>query len=237
MEIFIGEAIGTFVFVFFTLAIISNVISLDKGNVMSVFAISIGIGIAYLVPCILFSDLTGAHFNIAVTASVFLLGILDIKLIGYYISAQVLGSIVASFLYAVCFRSNLKKCRDEDLKVKLYAVAPTSKNNILNFIKETAVSYIFMFMILLITFVVKDLSKGEVYILMFLVIALLGMAFNYTVVAFNPLRDIFTRLLFAPRDIKSQISKVYVAVTILAPILGTVLATLTYKIIPWDKIM
>lgn len=239
MEILIGETIGTFIFVFFTLTIISNAVSIsaDRDSNSLLFVTSIGVGVSYLIPCIIFGDLTGAHFNPAVTIAVAILNMIEKDLIIYYILGELIGAIFATLVSFICCRNNLEKCNDTESRIKLFAVYSNYGNLFNNFIREVVASFIYMIILLIITFVISDISTVGTYVLIFLVIVGIGFAFDYTTLALNPFRDIFSRLIFMPMKLRDKATMLYSIVVLIAPIIGTALAVLLYKYLPWEHII
>ena len=239
MIIYISEAIGTFLNVFFTLAIISNVICKNENNVsagtISLLTTSIGVGLAYLVPCVIFGDISGAHFNPAITIATSILGIFDKRFMWGYILSEAAGAFVAAGIYLICFRNNILKCVNADSKVKLFVVNVDEKQNfIISFIKELFATFFLMFSMLAVTYMLKAVTTESVYILYFLIIVAIGLVFDYTEVSTNPFRDIFSRLIFVPFNLRSKISIPYMFVTIIAPVVGAILAVLMYNVLPFS---
>lgn len=245
MMIYIGELLGTFLFTFFNLSIITNVVSKSKNDAIRLFIISIGTSISYILPLILFSDITGGHFNPAITIACFFIDDFNNAFINGYIISQSIGAFIATVLCRILYinvekdnsdLSSLDSIDDDfndinntlDEKRKLYVVVPNGYIFI-NFVKEFFASFIFMLGIIFITF---ENDNSNVYIntiYYFLIAFIVGMVFDYTCVSINPFRDIFNRIIFTPLKLRSIMHYVYIVVVILGPILGMISATFFYK--------
>ena len=105
MIIYISEVIGTFMFVYLLLSIIANAICSSENNKISLLTTSIGVGLAYVVPCILFGEVSGAHFNPIITIATSVFDVFEIRFMWGYIIAEAIGAFLASVLYIVFFKS------------------------------------------------------------------------------------------------------------------------------------
>ena len=234
MIIYIGEAIGTFLFVFLSHAIIFNAVSDNHNNKISLIVTSIGVGLAYIVPCIIFGEITGGHFNPAITIATSLSNIFERRFMVGYIVSEAIGAIFASLLYSICNREKMVRNATVMSNYKMYLGYPNDSSYAVYFIKEIFATFILMFAMLAITFLYKDLSVESSYILFFFVIVAIGFAFDYTTITANPFRELFTKLFFAPRVIKQKINMAYVLFALLAPVIGAILACKLYTMLPWE---
>lgn len=87
----IAEFVGTF---FLVLTVGLNVLGGSKAGAYS---------IAASLMCMIYAlgDVSGAHFNPAVTLAIFVRGKIDAKEAGKYVQAQLAGAIVAGYMYAI----------------------------------------------------------------------------------------------------------------------------------------
>src|SRR5436190_3172130 len=104
MQKFFAEALGTFALVFAgTGAIIINDVS--KGAVSNV-GVALTFGLVILAMIYTFGDISGAHFNPAVTLGFWVAGRMTPELVLPYIVSQFIGAICASSLLAILFLSH-----------------------------------------------------------------------------------------------------------------------------------
>lgn len=229
MIIYFGEAIGTCIFLFLNLSIISNVVSRSGDTINRLLTISIGTAISYAIPLMFFGEISGGHFNPCITLACIFIDEFDNVFVKGYLISELIGAFVGVLLYNILHFRDIKFCEDVEQKRKLYVVVPRDKNVVLSFIKEFLASFIFMLGIIFISFEFKNVSK-EVLILYYLIITfLIGLAFDYTEVCVNPYRDIFNRIIFTPLHLRSIYHYLYIFVIIIAPILGMLSATFVYK--------
>jgi aquaporin NIP len=100
----IAEAIGTFALVFAgTGAIIINDVS---NQAVTHVGIALTFGLIVLAMIYTVGDVSGAHFNPAVTLGFWMARRLEGRLVLPYVASQILGALAASGLLAVLFRSH-----------------------------------------------------------------------------------------------------------------------------------
>ena len=91
MKKFVAEIIGTFIF----LSVIIFVVNGSKGDNMNWFKIGLALGIMIL----LFANVSGAHFNPAVSFMFYMNNQLPINELGIYVFGQIIGAILALTLF------------------------------------------------------------------------------------------------------------------------------------------
>ena len=97
----LAEFIGTFFLVFVgNCAIIINALS---KNPIGHIGVALAFGLIIFIMVFSCGDISGAHFNPAVTIAFYISGKLKIKDVVTYIASQLLGAIAASFLLRVIF--------------------------------------------------------------------------------------------------------------------------------------
>jgi MIP family channel proteins len=101
MNKYIAEFVGTFTLVFVgTGAIVVNDVS---EGVITHVGIALAFGLAIMVMIYAVGDVSGAHFNPAVSFGFWLAGRLPVESLLYYILSQVGGSLLASLLLKILF--------------------------------------------------------------------------------------------------------------------------------------
>jgi aquaporin Z len=100
MQRYVAELLGTFTLVFVGSLSILAAVALDGPLVISV---AFGFGLALLAGLYAFGEISGGHFNPAVSLAMFLSGRLDVRnMIGYWV-AQVVGAILAALAVLAAF--------------------------------------------------------------------------------------------------------------------------------------
>ena len=205
MNKYFSEFIGTFVLIFIGCgAIMTNEISGDIGHV----GISLAFGIAVLIMIYSVGNVSGAHFNPAVTIAFYFVNKLDKKMVLPYICSQLSGALTASLLLKFIY----------NVEGNLFGTN-TSVGIGRTFLLEVIFTFILMVVILNVSTGYKE--KG----------IMAGVAVGFTVficalvcgpltgASLNPARSI------APALVSLELTNVWVY--IVAPIVGAVLATKT----------
>ena len=207
MKKYIAELIGTYALVFCgTGAIVINHVT--EGAVTHV-GIAITFGLIVTAMIYSFGNVSGAHINPAVTLAFSLTDRFDKKLVLPYVVAQIIGAILASatlrFLFLEC------DTLGETLPYGSWHQT---------FILEIILSY---FLMLVILFVGQNKSIKQFTGMAVGAVVLLEAMFAgpITGASMNPARSI------GPAIISGQISELWIY--ILAPVLGMVLASFTWK--------
>jgi len=105
MKKYIAELIGTFALVFCgTGAIIINE---QTGGTVSHVGIAATFGLIVLAMIYTFGEISGAHFNPAVTIAFCIVKLFPLKHLGFYIIFQIAGAILASLILKQLFPENI----------------------------------------------------------------------------------------------------------------------------------
>ena len=214
MKKYIAEFIGTF-----TLVLFGTGCAVLSGG--SIIVTSLAFGLAIIASAYVIGDISGCHVNPAVSFAFLLSKKMTIKdFVGYVIS-QVLGALAGSgVLYAVLKMSQLAT---DTFGANGYA--ELSAVNISLFgalIVEVILTFVFVYTILGVTSDDKKSSVAGVVIGLTLVfVHLLGISLTGTSV--NPARSL------APAIIQGGEALRQVWLFIVAPLIGSFLATMTFK--------
>ena len=100
----IAEFIGTFALVFFGCG--SMILSEINPSAISVDSIPIIFGLIVAAMIYAFGDISGAHFNPAVSLAFYQNKNINLKELCYYIPSQILGAVLASFSHSFFFGKN-----------------------------------------------------------------------------------------------------------------------------------
>lgn len=207
MKKYLAELIGTFALVFCGTgaAIINDVTDGSVGNL----GIGITFGLIVMAMIYTFGSISGAHINPAVTIAFSITDRFEKKSLLGYISAQLIGAIMASGTLRILFI-------DHD---KLGSTLPAGSWH-QSFILEIILTY---FLMLVIIFVSQN--KQLSHYTGMAVGGIVGLeaifAGPITGASMNPARSI------APAIVSGHISELWIY--ILAPIIGALLASLTWK--------
>lgn len=234
---YIAEFVGTMMLIILGDGVVANV-NLTKsgmkggGSVQVTFAW----GLAVLLPAFIFGAASGAHFNPAVSIAQAAAGNLAWSLVPGYIVAQVAGAFVGGCIVYLLFKDQFDSTEDPATKLGVFSTGPAIRNIPRNFFSEVIGTFVLVFAILGIGNV-PGLAGGVNYLLVFGIIVSVGMSLGgLTGYAINPARDLGPRLAHAVLPIKGKGSSNFsygLVVPVFGPIVGGLLATLLYKVIPW----
>jgi len=151
----LGEFLATFLFLYIAMAVPYNMSKLDtpiNNPATSAIAVSfIAVGVIYS-----FADISGAHFNPAVTFAVYVTGKTNFTKAVAYISAQLLGAVWASFWFVVTFPNGA-----HDLST-LALVPKTTIGAGYQLVMEFTLTFILVYVIFSVAFDTVDSKAVEV---------------------------------------------------------------------------
>lgn len=209
MKKYIAESIGTFLLVFCgTGAIIVNQ---ESSGSLGLLGIALTFGIIVSAVIYIFGNISGAHINPSVTIALVIGKLTTKKEAVFYISAQIIGALLASILLKFIFPNNLF----------LGATIPTGEIQ-QSFIIEFILTFILMLTILGVTSK-KEFSNIAGLIIGLVVTGIILFAGPISGGSFNPARSI------APAIVSGNITALWVYIA--APTLGAILAILVWKFI------
>ena len=210
MRKYLAEFIGTFALVFCGTGAI--IINQESGGVITHVGVAITFGLIVSAMIYTVGDISGAHLNPAVTIAFWFSKTFPAKEILPYILSQGLGAFLASFTLKFLFPTN------NMLGSTLPAGSPMQ-----SFVLEIILTFILMFVII-------HIAKGSKEQGMFAGIAIGGVVMLEAMFAgpicgasMNPIRSI------APALVSGNVQHLWVY--ILAPILGAMLAVVSWNIL------
>lgn len=234
---YIAEFLGTMMLIILGDGVCANV-NLNKSGMKGGGSVQITFawGLAVLVPAFIFGAASGAHFNPAVSIAQAAAGNLAWSLVPGYIVAQVAGGFVGGCIVYLLFKDQFDATEDPATKLGVFSTGPAIRNIPRNFFSEVIGTFVLVFAILGIGNV-TGIAGGVNYLLVFGIIVSIGMSLGgLTGYAINPARDLGPRLAHAVLPIKGKGSSNFsygLVVPVFGPIVGGLLATLLYKVIPW----
>lgn len=220
MKKYISEFLGTLTLVLFG----CGIAVVSKGDLV---ATSLAFGLAIVASAYAIGDISGCHVNPAVSLSMFITGKMKKRDFIAYVIAQVLGALAGSALLYLILSSTT--FGTDNLGANGYGYLSASHISLIGAaITEIVLTFIFVFTILGVT---KDDSKsavtGIVIGLTLTFVHLLGIGLTGTSV--NPARSLAPALFVGGHALKQ------VWVFILFPLLGSALASCTFKFLEESK--
>lgn len=215
MKKYIAEVIGTFILVFFG----TGVAVVTNGNLV---ATALAFGLAIVAAAYVIGNISGCHVNPAVSLSMVLTKKMSLEDFAGYVIAQVLGAFAGTcLLYFIIKNTDLYLY----LSLGTNGYGELSATNISlfgAFITEVVLTFVFIYTILGVT---NDESKSNIAPLVIgltlTFVHLLGIGLTGTSV--NPARSL------APAVVMGGMALQQVWVFIIAPFVGSALASLVYK--------
>jgi aquaporin NIP len=214
MKRYIAEIIGTFALVFCgTGAIIINEVS---GGAVTHVGIAITFGLVILTMIYALGDISGAHFNPAVSIGMAIAERMAWKETAFYIVAQIIGAFIASISLKFLFPMN------ETLGTTL----PVG-SDMQSFVLEAILTFMLMFVIMRVTTGEKEkgITAGIV------IGSLIGLEAMFagpiSGASMNPARSL------APAIVSGNLQSLWVY--LIAPILGAIVAAVANRIISPTK--
>lgn len=208
MKKYIAEFIGTFGLVFCGTGAI--IINQETNGVISHVGIAITFGLIVMCMIYTFGEISGAQLNPAVTIGFALSGRFEKKEVLPYIGSQIAGAFLATLILKFLFPMNQN----------LGATLPAG-SQMQSFVLEVILTYFLMLVIL-------NVSQGSKETGLFAGIAIGGTVLLEAMFAgpicgasMNPARSL------SPAVVSGNVADIWVY--IFAPIIGTVLATLSWK--------
>lgn len=207
MKKYIAEFIGTFALVFCgTGAIIVNE---QSNGSLGLIGIALAFGIIISAMIYVFGNISGAHINPSVTIALVIGKLTSKRDAVFYISAQILGAILASGLLKFTFSKNLT----------LGTTIP-SGDLLQSFILEFVLTFFLMLTILAVTSK-KEFSNIAGLIIGLVVTGIILFAGPISGGSFNPARSL------APAIVSGNFTALWIYIT--APTLGAIAAMLIWK--------
>ncbi|MEO7045899.1 MAG: MIP/aquaporin family protein [Ferruginibacter sp.] len=233
MSPFIAELIGTCLLILLGNGVVANVVlHRTKGNSSGWIVITFGWAIAVFVGVYASAAVSGAHLNPAITIGLALQKN-DWTQVPLYITAQMLGAMLGSFLVWVQYRQHFNETTDADLKLAAFCTAPAIRNTFSNLVSEIIGTFTLMFGVLFISKPNATLGALDALPVALLVLGI-GLSLGGTTgYAINPARDLGPRIMHTILPIKGKRESdwSYSWIPVIGPIIGAVLAVLLFKAI------
>ena len=212
LSCFLAEFLGTTILVLLGNGVVANV-KLERSGMQNGGSvhITLGWGLAVMLPAFIFGATTGAHFNPALTFALAADGSLAWNLVGWYVAGQMLGGALGAVLVWALYYKHFMATEDGIVKRACFCTAPSILCVPSNFLAEFVGTFVLVFAI-----------KG---------IAQTG---NFP----DGMNNFFgPRLMYAllPLGKKDSANWDYAWIPVVAPILGGLAAVGLYKVFPWPS--
>jgi glycerol uptake facilitator protein len=230
MNPYIAEFAGTGLLILLGNSIGANVtLNKTKGNNAGWIVITVGWGLAVLVPATIFGAASGAHFNPALTLAIAMTGGLPWARLPGYVIAQFAGAFSGASLVWLLFRDHFDQTPDPAVKRGVFSTSPAIRRASSNLISEIIGTFVLAFALLACK---ADAQTGNFYA--WAVICVIGMGLGGTTgYAINPARDLGPRIAHAVLPIKGKGPSDwgYAWIPVAGPVIGAVLGGLAAKAI------
>lgn len=244
-EKYIFEFIGTMVLILLGDGVCAAA-SLDKSKAKGAgwVVITMGWGFAVMVGVFIAGSVSGAHLNPAVSIGCAVAGTMEWSAVSGYVIAQMLGGFAGATLVWLFYKDHYDATQDPDTKLGTFCTMPAIEGHRMrNFFCEAVASWLLVFVILVfgvdaniptleaagqhLHIGMGELGAIPVTSLIMAIGMSLGGATGY---AINPARDLSPRIAHAilPMKGKRDSGWGYSWVPVAGPIVGAILAALTY---------
>jgi glycerol uptake facilitator protein len=235
MSSFIGEFFGTALLITMGGGVVANVVlNGTKGNNSGWIVITFGWAMAVFLGVYASTSLGGGgHLNPAVTLALAAFSDFDLGLVVTYLLAQFAGAFVGAIVVWLAYKQHFDSTADKGLKLAVFCTAPAIRNPLYNMITEIVGTFILVFGALTISKPAATLGTLDALPVALLVLGIglsLGGPTGY---AINPARDLGPRIahFILPIPGKRDSDWGYAWVPVVGPIIGALLAALTYKVV------
>ena len=182
-------------------------------------------------PVICYGNVSGAHFNPAVTIGLAIAGGFEWGLVVPYIIAQVLGGCLGGIIVYFFFKDQFDATEDPGTKLGVFSTGPSVRHTVTNFFCEVVGTFVLVYVILM-NRVGSHAESGVAWLFTFGLIVAIGMSLGGTTgYAINPARDAGPRIAHMIVLPKDNHNWSYGWIPVVAPIVGGIVAALFYLLV------
>lgn len=244
MSPFVAEFLGTFLLILLGNGVVANVVlKQTKASGAGWIEITTGWALAVYVGVLVAAPYSGAHINPAVTVSLAICGLFEWSNVLPYISAQLLGAMLGSFVVWLTHKDHYDLTEDiEGIKAS-FCTAPAIRNLPINFLNEVVGTFVLLFAVLYIAGPEIELESEKVVnfglgslgaIPVAFVVWVIGLSLGGTTgYAINPARDLGPRIVYTLLPIKNKRDSdwSYSWIPIIAPLVGGGIAAVLFLVL------
>lgn len=230
MASLLAELIGTMLLIILGDGVVANVVlKKTKGNSSGWIVITTGWALAVAIPAAIFTSVSGALFNPALTIALAIVGQFTWSQVIPYIIAQLLGAFLGAVIVYITYYNHFEETEDQNSKLGVFCTIPEIEDHKINFLTEFIGTFVLTFAVLGIG--AQNIDYGVKVIIIGCLIWAIGLSLGGpTGYAINPARDFGPRLahFLLPIPRKGSSKWEYAWIPIVAPIIGAICGALVY---------
>lgn len=230
MASLLAELIGTMLLIILGDGVVANVVlKKTKGNSSGWIVITTGWALAVAIPAAIFTSVSGALFNPALTIALAIVGQFTWSQVIPYIIAQLLGAFLGAVVVYITYYNHFEETEDQNSKLGVFCTIPEIEDHKINFLTEFIGTFVLTFAVLGIG--AQNIDYGVKVIIVGCLIWAIGLSLGGpTGYAINPVRDFGPRLahFLLPIPRKGSSKWEYAWIPIVAPIIGAICGALVY---------
>lgn len=230
MASLLAELIGTMLLIILGDGVVANVVlKKTKGNSSGWIVITTGWSLAVAIPAAIFTSVSGALFNPALTIALAIVGQFTWSQVIPYIIAQLLGAFLGAVVVYITYYNHFEETEDQNSKLGVFCTIPEIEDHKINFLTEFIGTFVLTFAVLGIG--AQNIDYGVKVIIVGCLIWAIGLSLGGpTGYAINPARDFGPRLahFLLPIPRKGSSKWEYAWIPIVAPIIGAICGALVY---------
>ncbi|PWX74259.1 MIP/aquaporin family protein [Clostridium perfringens] len=230
MASLLAELIGTMLLIILGDGVVANVVlKKTKGNSSGWIVITTGWALAVAIPAAIFTSVSGALFNPALTIALAIVGQFTWSQVIHYIIAQLLGAFLGAVVVYITYYNHFEETEDQNSKLGVFCTIPEIEDHKINFLTEFIGTFVLTFAVLGIG--AQNIDYGVKVIIIGCLIWAIGLSLGGpTGYAINPARDFGPRLahFLLPIPRKGSSKWEYAWIPIVAPIIGAICGALVY---------
>ena len=230
MASLLAALIGTMLLIILGDGVVANVVlKKTKGNSSGWIVITTGWALAVAIPAAIFTSVSGALFNPALTIALAIVGQFTWSQVIPYIIAQLLGAFLGAVVVYITYYNHFEETEDQNSKLGVFCTIPEIEDHKINFLTEFIGTFVLTFAVLGIG--AQNIDYGVKVIIIGCLIWAIGLSLGGpTGYAINPARDFGPRLahFLLPIPRKGSSKWEYAWIPIVAPIIGAICGALVY---------
>ena len=230
MASLLAELRGTMLLIIRGDGVVANVVlKKTKGNSSGWIVITTGWALAVAIPAAIFTSVSGALFNPALTIALAIVGQFTWSQVIPYIIAQLLGAFLGAVVVYITYYNHFEETEDQNSKLGVFCTIPEIEDHKINFLTEFIGTFVLTFAVLGIG--AQNIDYGVKVIIIGCLIWAIGLSLGGpTGYAINPARDFGPRLahFLLPIPRKGSSKWEYAWIPIVAPIIGAICGALVY---------